>query len=129
METTFIEKIIREIKMNQETMKKIEPFFWVEHENSCSVCLNAGEYLQDVFDTREEEGFEGSGYDWGSLAQVFLDEVCPELSSKVDFDPEGSMFCAYSKDSAALEEFILRFKETCGNREVILDLFSRAELD
>ncbi len=35
------------------------------------------EYLQDVFDNCE--GCEGSGYDWESLAQVFLEEKCSDL--------------------------------------------------
>lgn len=54
-----------------------------------------GEYRQEGFDTREEEGFEGNGYDWESLALVFLEEKMPKLSDAIDFDPEGSMFCAY----------------------------------
>ena len=52
-----------------------------------------GEYLQDVFDGRADDGFEGNGYDWASLAQVLgVCEKCPHLLGKVDFDPEGSMF-------------------------------------
>lgn len=39
------------------------------------------------------------------------------------------MFCAYSSDSEALKEFIVSFKEACENEKLILDLFSRAELD
>ena len=58
------------MKITKEFEKEIAPFFWVEHEESASVCLNVGEYLQEIFDTREDEGFEGSGYDWGSLAPV-----------------------------------------------------------
>ena len=64
-----------------------------------------GEYRQEVFDTREEEGFEGNGYDWESLALVFLEEKMPELSDAIDFDPEGSMFCAYSSKVDALAKF------------------------
>lgn len=112
---------------NFETV--IYPFFWVEHEKNVSVCLNVGEYKTEIFETREEEGFEGNGYDWASLAQVFLEEQKPELVNIVKFDPEGSMFCAYSSDSAALKTFILSFKEACENETLILDLFSRAELD
>lgn len=115
--------------MNKELEEKIKPFFWVEHDTSCSVCLSVGEYLQEIFDTREDDGFEGNGYDWASLAQVFLDEKCSELQEKVDFDPEGSMFVAYSEDKDSLVEFICKFKESCENREEILDLFSRTELD
>lgn len=107
----------------------IHPFFWVEHENSVSVCLNVGEYKDDVFQTREDEGFEGNGYDWGSLAQVFLNEKMPELIDTIKFDPEADMFCAYSSNPDALKTFIVSFKDACENNELIHDLFSRAELD
>lgn len=29
--------------------EQIKPFFWVEHENSVSVCLNVGEYKDEIF--------------------------------------------------------------------------------
>jgi len=107
----------------------IKPFFWVEHENSVSVCLNAGEYKTEIFQTRENEGFEGNGYDWGSLANVFLEEHQPELQKVVKFDPEAEMFCAYSSNPDALKTFIIAFKETCENKTLIQDLFSRVRLD
>ncbi|WP_316633146.1 immunity 51 family protein [uncultured Flavobacterium sp.] len=107
----------------------INPFFWTEHENSVSVCLYVGEYKTEIFQTREDEGFEGNGYDWASLAHVFLAEQKPELIDIVRFDPEGSMFCAYSSDMVALKSFIIGFKEACENKKLILDLFSRTELD
>ena len=107
----------------------IQPFFWVEHESTVSVCLNVGEYRTEIFQSRENDGFEGNGYDLESLARVFVEEQVPELSGKIDFDSEGSMFCAYSKDKEALKRFILQFKEACENQVLIMDLFSRAELD
>lgn len=107
----------------------IKPFFWVEHKDSASLCLNAGAYLQEVFDTRADEGFEGGGYDWESLARVFLEEKCPDLLEKVAFDCEAGMFCAYSQDTGALQEFARRFKAACEDQALILDLFSRAEVD
>lgn len=107
----------------------IQPFFWVEHENSFSVCLNVGEYKAAIFQTREEEGFEGNGYDWTSLAQVFLEELMPDLVEIVKFDPEADMFCAYSSKAELLKTFIVSFKETCENDTLIQSLFSRAELD
>ena len=87
------------------------------------------EYRLELFDTREEEGFEGNGYDWASLALVFLEEKMPELSDAIDFDPEGSMFCAYSSKVDALSKFAQGFKEFCDDIEAMKDLFSRAELD
>jgi hypothetical protein len=108
---------------------KIQPFFWVDHESTASVCLNVGEYKAEIFEAREDEGFEGNGYDWESLARVFVEEQVPKLSDKIDFDSESSMFCAYSKDKEALKSFILQFKEACENHVLIMDLFFRAELD
>lgn len=114
---------------NEVFSKEIAPFFWTEHENSVSVCLVVGEYLQDVFDSRADEGFEGGGYDWESLARVFLEEKLPDLIDRVEFDSEAGMFCAFSKDPESLQSFILEFKKACENRVIIMDLFSRAELD
>ena len=88
-----------------------------------------GEYRQEVFDTREDEGGEGNGYDWASLALVFLEEKIPELSEAIDFDPEGSMFCAYSSNVDALGIFALGLKEFCDDIDTMKDLFSRAEID
>lgn len=118
------------MEITKQFENEIAPFSWVEMESEASVCLNvdAG-YLQEVFESREEEGFIGNGYDWGSLAEVFLDEKCPEFEEKIDFDPEADMFCAYSDDKEALAEFILEFKKACEDKNLIMDLFSRAELD
>jgi hypothetical protein len=108
--------------------EKIKPFFWVEHESSVSVCLNVGDYKTEIFQTRENEGFEGNGYDWTSLARVFLEELKPDLIGNIKFDPEADIFCAYSSDQEALKSFITSFKEVCENDTLTQDLFSRAEL-
>jgi hypothetical protein len=108
--------------------KEIAPFIWCEYEKSVSVVLNVGSYKNEIFESREDEGFEGGGYDWASLARVFLEEKVSHLSS-IKFDPEGSMFCVYSDDKEELKTFILEFKKACEDSELILDLFSRAELD
>lgn len=99
----------------------IKPFFWIEHENSVSVCLNVGEYKAEIFQAREDEGFEGNGYDWGALAKVFLEEQKTELIEIIKFDPEADMFCVYSSNPDALKSFIIAFKETCENETLIQD--------
>ncbi|AZA83266.1 hypothetical protein C1637_23980 [Chryseobacterium lactis] len=109
--------------------EQIKPFFWVEHSNSFSVCLDAGGYKDEIFNTRADEGFEGNGYDWASLANVFIEEKRPDLGENIRFDPEAGMFCAYSSNGEQLKEFILDFKKACEDEDVIKDLFSRAELD
>lgn len=49
------------MKITEQFKEEISSFFWVDHEESFSVCLYVGEYLQEVFDTRVDEGFSGSG--------------------------------------------------------------------
>nr|WP_246553806.1 immunity 51 family protein [Paenibacillus tritici] len=108
----------------------LKPFIIVEQENGGkSVILNVNIYKTEIFAAREEEGFEGNGYDWGSLAAVFLEEKMPELAGIVRFDPEADMFCAYSSDGDALVAFATAFKRACEDDALIRDLFLRAELD
>jgi hypothetical protein len=113
-----------------EINEKIKPFKLVEHDNgSVSLILNAGEYKNEIFLSREDEGFEGGGYDWASLATVFLNEKMPESADIINFDPEASMFCAYSDNKEAIVDFALKFKVACEDEDLIMDMFSRAELD
>jgi len=106
----------------------INPFKWIEDDGQFTVCLDVGEYCDDLFKIRESEGFIGNGYDWESLALVFLEDKMPKLEDELEFDSEAGMFCVYSENKKALEKFILGFKEACEDKEVIKDLFSRAEL-
>ncbi|CQR58981.1 Imm51 family immunity protein [Paenibacillus riograndensis] len=109
---------------------KVAPFILVEQENGgMSVILSVGTYLADLFESRAEEGFEGNGYDWSSLAAVYLEEQMPELAETVHFDPEADMFCAYSGNREAILKFAAGFKKACEDESLIRDLFSRAELD
>ena len=114
---------------SEEIDKIIHPFRWVDFEESASVCLNAGDYKTEIFESRFNEGFEGNGYDWGSLALVFLNEKQSELKSDINFDPEAGMYCVYSSNKLALKNFSIAFKQACEDTELIMDLFSRAELD
>ena len=109
----------------QETIK---PFKLIYEDSYTSVILRVGSYRSDIFLERGNEGFEGGGYDWASLATVFLNEKLPGLKSDIGLDPEASMFCAYSKDKKALETFALAFHAMCENSDQMRDFFSRAEL-
>ncbi|SFE24308.1 Tetratricopeptide repeat-containing protein [Paenibacillus algorifonticola] len=113
-----------------EVNEKINPFGLVSHNNgSLSMILSVGKYKHEIFKTRAEEGFEGNGYDWGSLAAVFLEEKMPHLVDIVRFDPEADMFAAYTDNREAILSFAIAFKEACEDDSLIKDLFSRAELD
>ena len=110
--------------------KEIAPFSWLEHEGNFSLCLYVAErYKRNLFTARSSEGFRGNGYDWESLAKVFLEEKMPELKVAIDFDSEAGMFCAYSSEAEALTKFAVAFKAACENDALIRDLFSRAKTD
>lgn len=118
------------MEITEQFQQEIAPFYWVDGGGGASVCLDTGlGFLQAVFDRRAAEGFLGNGYDWESLARVFLDEERPDLRDKLDFDPEAGMFCVYSEDRDALAGFIRAFRQACGDEARISDLFRRAELD
>lgn len=119
------------MEITEQFKNEIAPFVWVDglENGNVAVYLYAGEYLQELFDTRADEGFQDSGYDWESLAQVFFDEKCPNLQEKINFDSEADTFCLYSDDKEALADFILQFKRACEDNALITDLFSRAELE
>jgi hypothetical protein len=108
---------------------EIGPFRLISHDSGNSLILNVGDYKTEIFEKRKNEGFEGNGYDWESLAKVFLNEKLLDLKDKIGFDSEGSMFCTYSKDLKALKKFAVAFYNACENKVLIEDLFSRAELD
>ena len=107
---------------------QILPFSWLDYDNGkAGVSLYAGEqYKKELFATRKKEGFSGNGYDWESLAQIFIQEKAPDLQEQLEFDSERGMFCVYSSDRDALERFIRSFKEACENNDLIVELFSRA---
>lgn len=113
-----------------ELEKNIAPFIWVKHSGIYSVCLSdVCDYKQEIFDSRANDGFIGNGYDWRSLAIIFLKEKMSEIEGKISFDCESGMFSADSMDKEVLKQFIVNFKNACENPTLIMDLFSRAELD
>ena len=87
------------------------------------------DYKQNVFDTRKEEGFLGNGYDWNSLATVFLEEKMPELVDALSFDSEAGLFSIGLEDVEAVKQFALGFKALCDDESEMTNLFRRATLD
>ncbi|MCR5806971.1 MAG: immunity 51 family protein [Oscillospiraceae bacterium] len=87
-----------------------------------------GEYCADIFAQREDEDFEGNGYDWESIATVYLNEKAPALIPFAEFDSEAGMFCVYFEEEGPFREFVSGFIAAVNDREVLADLFSRAEI-
>lgn len=119
----------------EELNKQLEPFklmvFDEETEDvwaTLVLWLNE-DYKQNVFGTRQEEGFLGNGYDWNSLATVFLEEKMPELVDALSFDSEAGLFSIESEDVEAVKKFAVGFKAMCNDESEMTDLLSRAILD
>lgn len=97
----------------EELNKQLEPFKLMVFDEGTEdvwatlvLWLN-DDYKQNVFDTRQEEGFIGNGYDWNSLAIVFLEEKMPELMEVLSFDSEAG------------SGIVLNRFRRCGSREEI----------
>ena len=119
----------------EELNKQLEPFklmvFDEETEDvwaTLVLWLNE-DYKQNVFGTRQEEGFLGNGYDWNSLATVFLEEKMPELVDALSFDSEAGLFSIGSQHVEAVKKFAVGFKAMCNDESEMTDLLSRAILD
>lgn len=112
-------------------MKDISPFIFekLDTDDTYSLTLDAGEgYKSELFLSREDEGFIGNGYDWESLALVYLNECAPHLINAIEFDSEAEMFCVYSSDRGSITEFAEGFTAAVSDDERAADLFSRAEI-
>ena len=124
----------KNLELNINNIENIEefifPFEFYEIDEIYYIKLITGEYLQSVFETREDEGFEGNGYDWESLVIAFANEYCyDKVLNEIEFDSEADMFCMFSKNKELIEKFIIYFKYICNNNEKILTLFNKAELN
>ncbi len=72
-----------------------------DRSDGCSLTL----YLEEVDATMgvfEASGKYGNGHSWDGVARSAVREDARELVDKIEFDSEGSMFCAYARDEAAL---------------------------
>ena len=125
----FLRAIDEKDEFSSEINRIINPFQWTSYEGGFSVTLKADSYRKDLFSLRREEGFEGNGYDWASLAKVFVDEKKPALKGKIRLDPDIQMFVALSEEKEPLEEFILAFRKACDDRQLLESLFQKAEVD
>ena len=119
----------------EEINKQLEPFKLMVFDEGTEdvwatlvLWLN-DDYKQNVFDTRQEEGFVGNGYDWNSLATVVIEEKMPELMEVLSFDSEAGLFSIGSEEVEAVKKFALGFKAMCDDESEMTDLFSRVILD
>src|SRR5690348_13082201 len=88
------------------------------------------EYMEsrlNIFEERADEGWEGNGNDWTSIARFVVDEKLPDLIDKFEFDPESGMFSA-SGPLDALQRLGQEMKKVFDDETLLRDALSRAEL-
>src|SRR5258706_1901748 len=82
----------------------------------------------NIFEEKADEGWQGNGYDWTSIAKVVVDEKMPDLKDEFDFEPEAGMFSA-SGSLEALKRLGEEMKKVFDHEDSLRDFLSRAELD
>ncbi len=83
---------------------------------------------QHIFLERADEGWEGNGYDWASIATVVIREQMPETLSAIELDPEAGRFAAYGP-LEALTRLGESLAVVYADEAALRDLLGRAELD
>lgn len=106
------------------------PFILMDEGSSRSLFLSDRYMVEKthIFEERADEGWNGNGYDWNSIAQVLVAEQLSDLKDELEFDPEAGMFSALGP-RPALERLGLALAAAFHDESILRDLLSRAQLD
>ncbi|GHU65724.1 hypothetical protein AGMMS49983_13940 [Clostridia bacterium] len=107
---SHLDQLPKPREKNASFNKKIAPFRLVDLDGVWSICLDAGDYKQDMM---KQKGLLGNGYDWEKIAQSFIEANMPEIFEALSFDSEAGMFSVQSKNKAHLKRFAEVFKAAC----------------
>jgi BRCT domain type II-containing protein len=88
--------------------------------------------LMNVGDTKVDElvfklGHEPNGYFWEGVAEVLVQTEANQLEERVNYDPEGSMFCAFGEDKAALNELGVLMASVANGPERMKGVIAKAK--
>ncbi len=92
-----------------------------------SLLLNAG--TTEVDELVENLGHLPNGYFWEGVAQLLVSTRAPGLDKRLEYDPEGGMFCAYSTDRPALEQLGALMSLVASDKDRMRELIAAAEAD
>lgn len=98
-------------------------------EDQACLSIQAGLYLKEVFETRADEGAEGSGDDWAALVRVLVAERMPELADTIDLDPDAQELFIYSDDAKSLKRLQSALASLGDHLADTTQLFARANLE
>jgi hypothetical protein len=104
----------------------VTPLNLIETEpGEFSLILNVGETQTD--DVVNQLGHEPNGYFWEGVAELLVGLEAPELDGRFEYDSEGSMFCAYGSDRAALQRLGTLMSAVANDEDGMRELLATAE--
>jgi hypothetical protein len=105
--------------------KQAEPFQLLEHKDgTISLMITDFDATAEVF---EEMGQEGGGYGWHGVVDALVRMKAPKIKKKIAYDPESSMFVAYSKDHKAIEQVGALIREAIQNPDLLREAIAKAD--
>ncbi|MGC0366275.1 hypothetical protein ABH922_004259 [Rhodococcus sp. 27YEA15] len=112
------------------TSPSIEPLQLFETSAGTWSLMLTDQYFGKVASVFEQtEGFEGNGYDWGSVAEAVVGRDAPHLKNRFGTDPEAGMFVAYGTDHEALTELGILLAKAYSDVEYLSGLIEISEPD
>jgi hypothetical protein len=103
------------------------PCTLVEHDDGTySLCFSDFDLAEDTF---EEMDQEAGGYAWHGVVDALVRLKAPRLRKEVDYDPESSMFAAYSKSKDALKAVAELIRAAIADRKLLREAIENADPD
>ena len=79
-----------------------------------------------IFTELEDEGWQGNGYDWESIARAVLEDQLYDLDEEIDFDCDAGLFSA-SGSRNALEQLGRAMQAVYHDEDLLREMLGRAE--
>lgn len=91
-----------------------------------TITFNDFDATADIFD---EAGYDGGGYGWHGAVEALIRLHAPKIKKKIQFDPEASLFVAFSRDVVALKQVALLIRQVCADHELLRTALEQADPD
>jgi Immunity protein 51 len=106
-------------------MDDFTPSRLVMHDHGgFSLCFDDFDATYNLLEARD---LQGGGYTWHAIVESLVRLHAPEISSRVDYDPEGSMFVAYGTDRDALLRVAQLIRRATEDQAVLLEAIDHAD--
>jgi hypothetical protein len=105
----------------------------VEHDDSAnpySLILDPfGPIYLTTGSVFESHGLDAGGYAWKGVVEALVRMRAPEIADRIKYDPESSMFAAYSNDRDALLRVAQLIREVQNDPVLLEEAITNAGLD